>query len=245
MLTTLLNPLFSLVYPQHCHVCRQEVDELSGGVACSACWAETRLFCGSEALCAKCGAVLSDDSLGTTSHCRQCENQRFGKARAVGIYEKALSSTILALKHRPELPRRLLPSILDAFEREGFRGATSIIPVPLSRRRKFERGYNQAQVIAEFLAKSTGTKLNTQSLRRKRNTPMHRVGMDQRARELTLAGAFEITAPRLIEATHVVLIDDVFTSGSTASACAAILKKNGASEVDVFTLARATLSNRS
>ncbi len=74
---------------------------------------------------------------------------------------------------------------------------------------------------------------------------MHRVGMDQRARELTLAGAFEITAPRLIEATHVVLVDDVFTSGSTASACAAILKKNGASEVDVFTLARATLSNRS
>jgi len=138
-----------------------------------------------------------------------------------------------------------LPSIQDAFEREGFRGATSIIPVPLSSRRKFERGYNQAQVIAEFLAKSTSTKLNTQSLRRKMNTPMHRVGMDQRARELTLVGAFEVTAPRLIEAAHIVLIDDVFTSGSTASACAAILKKNGAAEVDVFTLARATLSRRS
>ena len=245
MLTTLLNPLCSLVYPQQCHVCRHEVDEVSGGVACSACWAETRLLCGSEALCAKCGAVLSDDSLGTTSHCRQCEDQWFGRARAVGIYEKALSSTILALKHLPELPGRLLPSIQDAFEREGFCGATSIIPVPLSSRRKLERGYNQAQVIAEFLAKSTSTKLNTQSLRRKRNTPMHRVGMDQRARELTLVGAFEVTAPRLIEGAHIVLIDDVFTSGSTASACAAILKKNGAAEVDVFTLARATLSHRS
>jgi predicted amidophosphoribosyltransferase len=65
--------------------------------------------------------------------------------------------------------------------------------------------------------------------------------MDQRARELTVEKAFEITRPKLIDGTSVILVDDVLTSGSTASACAKVLKKHGARRVEVFTVARAVM----
>jgi predicted amidophosphoribosyltransferase len=70
---------------------------------------------------------------------------------------------------------------------------------------------------------------------------MHRVAMDKRARELTVEKAFEVRSPRLFAGKDVVLVDDVFTSGATASACARVLKKNGALKVTVVTLARAVL----
>jgi predicted amidophosphoribosyltransferase len=70
---------------------------------------------------------------------------------------------------------------------------------------------------------------------------MHRIGMDQKARELTIHNAFEVTRPRLIKGKKAVLIDDVLTSGATTSQAAKVLKKAGAVRVDVFTLSRAVL----
>ena len=70
---------------------------------------------------------------------------------------------------------------------------------------------------------------------------MHRIAMDKKARELTVVNAFEVTRPNLIAGQRILLVDDIFTSGATASACAKVLKKNGAVEVNVFTLARAIL----
>lgn len=70
---------------------------------------------------------------------------------------------------------------------------------------------------------------------------MHRVAMDKRARELTVEKAFVVRSPRMIDEKDIYLIDDVFTSGATASACARVLKKNGAKKVIVVTLARAVL----
>jgi predicted amidophosphoribosyltransferase len=65
--------------------------------------------------------------------------------------------------------------------------------------------------------------------------------MDQRARELTVVNAFEVTRPNLIKGKSILLVDDIFTSGATASSCAHVLKKSGAASVNVFTLARAVM----
>lgn len=241
MLSDLFNSLLSLTFPQQCHVCRGSVDDLAYGIACAACWQSTRFFDGSESLCGKCGAFLSADGGSVVSFCRQCPEQAFDRAIAVGIYEHALSASIRNLKREQLLPRFLHRKIADTIERNGLASSTAILPIPLSRRRRFERQFNQAEVIAELISRETNIRVDTHSLRRKRHTPLHRVGMDNRARELTVAGAFEVVAPRLIQDQRVLLVDDVFTSGSTASACAKVLKKNGASEVNVFTLARAVL----
>ena len=71
------------------------------------------------------------------------------------------------------------------------------------------------------------------------HTPMHRVGMDERARRESIEKAFAVKQPRLIKDEIVLLVDDVFTTGATASLCAQVLKENGAKQVLVLTLARA------
>jgi predicted amidophosphoribosyltransferase len=93
------------------------------------------------------------------------------------------------------------------------------------------------------LGKAVANKLRVDfdesSLIRKIDTPMHRAGLDRKARGITVKNAFDVVRPKLIEARNIVLVDDVLTSGETVSSCAKILKKKGAARVDVITLARA------
>ena len=88
-------------------------------------------------------------------------------------------------------------------------------------------------------AENTGITIDKLSLSRKIHTPIHRAAMDRKARDLTVRNAFEISRPKLVNGANVLLIDDVFTSGATASQCAKVLKKAGAKKVSVLTLARA------
>ena len=113
-----------------------------------------------------------------------------------------------------------------------------IIPVPLSKKRLLERGYNQAAVLSKILARQTKINLDEQSLVRRLDTPMHRVGMDEKARIKSVKDAFEVKRPKLIAGKTIVLVDDVFTSGATVSNCAETLKRSGAKAVFVLTLAK-------
>lgn len=241
MLKALKNSVLSVIYPQECRVCEQAVETSGDGAACSDCWEATQIFTGSEMLCSKCGAFFNEAGVPTELFCHKCDEQFFDKARAVGIYEKALAATALNLKREPVLPKRLHSKIIKSIERYGFLNSTVIIPVPLSDKRRLERGFNQAEILASIIAKQTGIKLDMNSLVRNRHTPMHRVAMDKKARELTVKKAFEVSRPKLIEGQTILLVDDIFTSGATASACAKVLKKNGADVVNVLTLARAVL----
>jgi ComF family protein len=117
--------------------------------------------------------------------------------------------------------------------------ATQIIPVPLHGEREQERGFNQATLIAGALSKATALPLNTVSLVRVKNVRKHRAGMDVKGRRDTVAGAFRVVHPAVVAGERVLLIDDVFTTGATASACADVLLKAGAAEVFVLTIARA------
>jgi ComF family protein len=102
-----------------------------------------------------------------------------------------------------------------------------------------ERGFNQAQVLAEMLGRHFGISVDSFSLARSKHSPIHRVGMDEKARELSVKDAFSVVRPKLIKGQKILLIDDVLTTGATVSYCAKALKKAGAAEVNVLTLARA------
>jgi ComF family protein len=232
------DSLLSLLYPQECRVCFRHVENADDGVACARCWSETRLFDGRQALCARCGAYFKDAGFRAEVFCRNCDAHRYDGAAAAGVYEKALAAAVIHLKTNPVLAARAADAFIAAFDRSGF-GSTVIIPVPLSRRRQLERGYNQADILGKLLSQNARIKLDRQSLARRTDTAMHRVAMDMKARELSVRNAFDVTRPRLIEGQSVLLVDDVLTSGSTASYCAKALKKCGAAEVNVLTLARA------
>lgn len=241
MLDAIQNSFFSLIYPQDCRVCASHVESRKDGTACSQCWAATRIFNGSEMLCEKCGAFFGDKAAPIPVFCRKCDDHHFDKAAAAGIYEKALAASIVDLKRVPSLPHHLKTIIDAAARRIGFDGIDLMIPIPLSASRRIERGFNQAENIAAILSRSTGIPVDAYSLTRKRHTPIHRIGMDQKARALTVKNAFEVVRPKLIEGKNILLIDDVLTSGATASSCARALKKSGAGKVSVFTVARAVM----
>ncbi|HQU83807.1 MAG TPA: ComF family protein [Pyrinomonadaceae bacterium] len=238
MIQIFLDSLLSLAFPQSCHICIESVENYADGVVCRKCWKNSRIFSGNEILCGKCGAYLRNGKPIET-FCHRCGEHFYDQAKAVGIYEKALAASVLSLKQTPFLSKTLRENLFKAFENADFPHIEVLIPVPLSKKRRIERGFNQAEILGKYLAEKTKIKFDDKTLVRSVHTPIHRAGMDRKARENTVKKAFEVTRPKLIEGKNVLLIDDVFTSGATVSACAEILKKNGAGKVFVLTIARA------
>jgi len=238
MLDKVFDSLLALAYPQACQICENPVENLADGVACQSCWTKTNIFSGTETLCQKCGAFLQTKSSNFQTYCHRCDGHFYDSVCAVGIYEYALSASVLHLKREPFVAKRLRGLFLSGFQKSDFQNATLIIPVPLSKKRLLERGFNQAAVAAKILANQTKIKLDEQSLARSIDTPMHRAGMDGKARMMSVENAFEVKRPKFIKNEKILLVDDVFTSGATVSNCAKVLKENGASEVYVYTLAR-------
>jgi ComF family protein len=112
-----------------------------------------------------------------------------------------------------------------------------IVPMPLHWRRRWQRGFNQSELLARVLGKRTGLPVANAVIRRKATAAQ--AGMTSAERRTNVAGAFQVRKRRFVEGRHVLLIDDVLTTGATAGACAAALKRAGARRVTVLTLARA------
>jgi len=159
----------------------------------------------------------------------------------VGRYESVLLETIHALKYRREIRAgavlgNLLSSCLGCclplpdYDR--------IIPVPLHKKRLRKRGFNQSLLLARALAKDFSMPLDFQSLRRRIHTNPQ-IGLGRTEREVNVRGAFEVVRKGEIVDSRILLIDDVYTTGSTIRECARILLDSGAQSVGVATLARA------
>lgn len=233
--------LLALVYPLACQVCGSSVEARKLGVACAGCWEETRVFTSDDTLCWKCGAPAS----GTTAfenreqvRCRTCDEAVFTAARACGAYEKALRASVLALKRVPYVSKFLVELLLKARQPPPLNAATRVMPVPLHPQREKARGFNQAAVVGREVARLARLPFDEVSLERVAHSERHRAGMDARGRRDTVEKAFAVRRPRLIERESILLIDDVYTTGATVSACAATLMAAGAKEVFVLTMAR-------
>jgi competence protein ComFC len=236
------NAALALVYPQPCAVCGRSVESRHDGVACARCWNEAPLFRGDETICWKCGAL----SLAKVSYdrreavrCGRCETDEFTAARACGLYEGALRASILELKRQPHVARCVAHLMYDVQQREPLNQADVIIPVPLHYDRERQRGFNQACILARELSRLSRLPIDEHSVVRHIHTERHRAGMDAKARRQSVANAFTIRHPKAIAGQRVLLIDDVFTTGATVSACASVLKDAGAEEVFVLTVAKA------
>lgn len=238
MFRKILDSMLAVAYPQACQSCGKSVEKAPDGVACEFCWQRTQIFSGAETLCAKCGAFLQTGAADFQTFCHRCDAHFYDAARAVGIYGHGLKASVLHLKREPFVAACLKKLLVSRFENSAFCAADLIVPVPLSNKRIAERGFNQAAVLARILAARTDLKIDENSLVRSVDTPMHRAGMDAKARASSVKNAFAVKRPKLIEGKKILLVDDVFTSGATVSNCAEILKKNGAHQVYVLTLAK-------
>ena len=213
------DAVLTLAYPQSCAICGRSVEQRKFGVACESCW-------------------NADDADELHDQVRG-ESHGFSVARAVGLYEGALRETVLLLKRQPHISSHVAELLVAAARREPLNTSTRIIPVPLHEDRMQSRGFNQASIVAQALSKSLRLPVDETSLRRISSSEKYRAGLDARGRMETVSGAFEVRNPRVIADEIVLLVDDVFTTGATVSACSAVLKQAGAREVFVLTIARA------
>lgn len=114
---------------------------------------------------------------------------------------------------------------------------SAIVPVPLSRKRRRERGFNQAELIARAVAREAAIPLWTRVLTKTKDCPPQ-AGLSANARRKNVSGVYRARLPEPLEGKVLLLVDDVLTTGATAEAAAGALLASGARAVDVLTLAR-------
>jgi ComF family protein len=191
--------------------------------------------------CVRCSFSRRQSDGFPASLCFEClgrEHDPVEVIRAWGSYEGALEVAIQALKYRGHhFLADPLSELLHEAWCDGFSiGADLAVPVPLHPARQRDRGYNQAALLARAFGRRTGVEIEPRLLRKLRNTPPQ--ARRSRAERLTgLSRAF-LARPE-VKGAEVLLVDDVCTTGATLRACAAALRKGGATAVRALVLARA------
>ena len=240
----LLRQITNLIFPALCKQCGAVIsaDTLTT-YFCNRCWDSIKWFDSSG--CPQCG--LSYPSMDTSlqsSHnfgghlCGDCHKNPpyFDKAISAGPYEGVLAEAIKLFKYKKKIHiGRALVEHSPLLQR-GDRG-DFVIPVPLHPKRLREREFNQSAIIASELGKRLEIPVLLDILIRFRHT-RPQVELDMKERGENVVGAFTVQNGEVIADKDILLVDDVYTTGSTINECAKVLKKNDAGKVNVVTIAR-------
>ncbi len=233
------DALLSVVFPTPCRICRQPLSTAGRVPVCSACLDSLRRIRG--AVCPQCGRP-QPPVVAPARLCHGCARgvYHFDLARSFALYDDAMVRLLTLLKYEPVAPLGawFAAQIEQVIRAEPALGEVDfIVPVPLDRRRFRERGYNQAELIAQPLARQLGRPLARDLLVRLRSRPP-RLKLSQRERWETVRGAFHAPAGPRVDTSRILLVDDVLTSGATLDACARALRSAGAAAVHAVTVAR-------
>jgi ComF family protein len=237
--TPLLNAVLAFFFPEACQLCGQERAGAADGFVCADCRSEVRYI--EPPFCHRCGLSFEGDITGPfeCANCRDME-LHFRSARSA----VAARGTVLEVIHRYKYGRALWfePFLAGLLVRQALPELRMepwdwIVPVPLHSARKREREFNQAERMAERLGAATGISVNTSLLKRVLPTRTQ-TQLSREDRAANMRRAFAIQPSKRLHGERIVLVDDVFTTGATTNACARILKRAGAGEVCVWTVAR-------
>ena len=229
--------MLNLLLPWRCIACGVSVE--GPGALCPECWSGIAFI--APPLCACCGYPFPYE-VGASALCATCvaHPPSFERARAVFAYDDASRGPVLAFKHADRTDAA--PAFGQWLKRAGaelLADRPLIVPVPLHRTRLMARRYNQSAELARALAAASGADCAPDLLVRTRRTPSQG-GLSASGRRRNVQGAFALR-PGMedrVQNRRMLLIDDVFTTGATADACARALRRAGSGPVDVLTLAR-------
>jgi ComF family protein len=236
----MLTALTELLFPTLCLSCNKVLLERSGHPFCPDCYAGIRFI--AAPLCPVCGIPYPAEE--SPDHvCGDCllKKRHIGSARSLGIYESVLHDVIHAFKYGgnltlgEQLGRLMAEHTYPSFR---IRDYTLILPVPLHSRRLRQRGFNQSVILAREISRRHGVAMDFRTLRRIVDTESQ-AGLKKEERRSNIRKAFNLKDPERIRGQKILLVDDVYTTGSTLSECAKTLLKEGAEAVGALTLARA------
>ncbi len=238
----MLDCLLNLVYPENCFLCSEPVSRQQDCGLCNKCWDKAVALKIHPPRCSSCGLPFQNFEEDSEHLCGDCilQTPTYSGARSFGYYTAELSGIIQGLKFRGRrnLVGLLAPLMAGAFYDSWDRGDFDlIVPVPLHAKRKRERGYNQAELLARSLSRSLALPC-VQALHRVRKT-LPQVGLTDSQRQENVRKAFSCVKPQYVLKKRVLLIDDVMTTGATVASAAQSLMHAGALRVSVLTVARA------
>ena len=235
----MIERLLDIVWPRVCEVCGRPVDR-PGRYLCSECLMQLPMLppTGTCRVCGRAACGLDRDYL--CEDCRGPERPAFERSAAALKYEGLSRRLIHRYKFRGRL--ELVPDFADFLEaavmlRLDRTAIDLILPVPTTRWRRWDRGYNQTEYLARALARRLDRRCAPALLKRI-GAPAPQRDLDERERRENVKGTFAVRHPELIRGRTILVVDDVMTTGSTLSECARMLKAAGAARVWAAAVAR-------
>ncbi len=228
--------LVRIVYPDSCPLCLKDL-RLSEVRICESCRGNLREL--KPPLCPLCARELP--LFGRLRICRECRGEKHyvDQTWSLFSYNDPLRKLLHLIKFRRKyaLLRIFECAVKNFAETKVANEFDYVVPVPLDRRKKWERGFNQASVLARFFKKPMRCPVE-ESLEKKKVTFSQSL-LTKQNRLMNLRQSFKVSCPRFVKNKKILLVDDIYTTGATVNECARTLKENGAASVSVFTLARA------
>jgi len=231
----LFEGFIDLVFPRNCVLCRSYAPATDKDPLCPAC--QAKIPYNHPPFCARCSRHLKNFS--KEGLCPDCQKRipDFDLAWGFTLYDPPLPQLIQDFKFRNKTAlRKTFSTISQTFlarYRLRLRGYDGLIPMPLTPVRLRERGYNQALLLAESLSQVTGIPCLTDILSREKNAPQQST-LGEKERWTNVKGAFKINSRSSVKDKEYIVVDDLLTTGATASEVAKTLKKAGAARVGVI-----------
>ena len=221
-----------MLYPRRCPVCH-DIAVPGGSRICNVCREKLKPITGPR--CFRCSKPLKREE---QEYCKDCRKTRlFDQGIGIFPYGSVLQESLFKLKYgKRQEYGSFYGQIAAVYSREIIRnwGVEIIIPIPLHRKRMEKRGYNQAELIAEALGKTLCIPVDSRLMKRKVNTRPQKE-LDYRERKQNMKNAFFLEGENRYR--RILLVDDIYTTGSTIEAAAELLKRNGAENVFFLTIA--------
>ena len=219
-------------------MCKAALTEFTRVPVCARCL-KAPVPLAAEYVCVTCRTPFQNAfPLDEAGRCRLCRTgvRGFDMAYCFGAYEGTLRDLIHLFKYgrMKPLARTLATPMALALPRD--QKFDLVVPMPLHWRRRWQRGFNQSELLARLTARRCGIRM-VNAVRRTRATAAQ-AGLTNARRRENVANAFQVKKPDMVAGRRILLIDDVMTTGATASACALALKRAGAGSVTLLALAR-------
>lgn len=231
--------LGDLLAPPRCSACQERIGDHDA--LCTACWTDLPFI--TKPYCHRLGVPFAyDHGPGMVSAEAIAHPPAYGHARAAARYEGCAVSLVHRLKYGDRVDMaRLMGGLMAQAGRDILARAQVLVPIPLHRLRLWQRRFNQSALLADEIGRRSHLPVDPFLLMRKKKT-RPQVGQSRLARAGNVQGAFAVpeSAKGTLPGRHIVLVDDVLTSGATVEAAARALTRAGAANVDVLVFARVT-----
>lgn len=231
LLIELMNYFFELLYPRNltCVLCHNEVED---NELCDVCLGSIQFNIGK--VCESCGRMILSGQYPICDNCKTLDRY-YDKGISVAIYDEYIKKLIFNFKYHD---KRYIAHTMASFmlkkviELELEIDFDYIVPVPLHKERFNSRGFNQAELIARFMCELSGLKLNRNLKRIKATPALNNLSLEERHVALTEAFALsgEIRG-------NIIIVDDIFTTGTTMNSCCKVLKGNGSDYILIVSFA--------